>query len=81
MEGPGYIEADTVAHCGESMAGEFCWSLTATDVHTQRTETRAAANRGQAAVAERIAQIEAGLPFPILSCRVFGITRPGPKAS
>jgi len=48
------------------MAGEFCWSITATDVHTQWTETRAVPNRGQAAVAERIAQIEAALPFPIL---------------
>lgn len=66
VQGPGFIEADTVAHCGESMAGEFCWSITATDVHTQWTETRAVANRGQAAVAERVAQIEAALPFPIL---------------
>lgn len=66
VSGPGFIEADTVAHCGESMAGEFCWSITATDVHTQWTETRAVANRGQAAVAERIAQIEAALPFVIL---------------
>lgn len=66
VEGPGYIEADTVAHSGESMAGEFCWSLTATDVYTQWTETRAVANRGQAAVAARIAQIESALPFPIL---------------
>ena len=66
VAGPGYIEADTVAHCGASIAGEFCWSLTATDVHTQWTETRAVANRGQLAVAARIAQIEAKLPFPIL---------------
>jgi hypothetical protein len=66
VSGPGFIEADTVAHCGQSMAGEFCWSITATDVHTQWTETRAVPNRGQAAVAERIAQIEAALPFPIL---------------
>ena len=66
VDGPGFIEADTVAHCGESMAGEFCWSITATDVQTQWTETRAVPNRGQAAVAERIAQIEASLPFPIL---------------
>jgi hypothetical protein len=66
VSGPGFIEADTVAHCGESMAGEFCWSITATDVHTQWSETRAVANRGQAAVAERIAQIEAALPFAIL---------------
>ena len=63
---PGFIEADTVAHCGESMAGEFCWSLTATDVHTQWTETRAVFNRGQHAVAKRIAEIEAVLPFAIL---------------
>jgi hypothetical protein len=66
VSGPGFIEADTVAHCGESMAGEFCWSITATDVHTQWTETRAVPNRGQAAVSERIAQIEASLAFPIL---------------
>ena len=66
VDGPGYLEADTVAHCGESMAGEFCWSITLTDVHTQWTETRAVPNRGQAAVAERIAQIEAALPFPIV---------------
>jgi hypothetical protein len=66
VNGPGFIEADTVAHCGESMAGEFCWSLTATDVHTQWTETRAVFNRGQHAVATRIAEIEAALPFAIL---------------
>jgi hypothetical protein len=66
VSGPGFLEADTVAHCGQSMAGEFCWSITVTDVHTQWTETRAVANRGQAAVAARIAQIEACLPFPIL---------------
>ena len=66
VSGPGFIEADTVAHCGESMAGEFCWSITATDVHTQWTETRAVPNRSQATVGARIAQIEASLPFPIL---------------
>ena len=66
MSTPGFIEADTVAHCGESMAGEFCWSLTATDVHTQWTETRAVFNRGQHEVAKRIAEIEAALPFAIL---------------
>ena len=63
---PGYIEADTVAHCGLSMAGEFCWSLTLTDVHTQWTETRAVPNRGQSAIHSKIAEIEAELPFPIL---------------
>jgi len=66
VDGPGFIEADTVAHCGESMAGEFCWSLTMTDVHTQWTETRAVANRGQHVVQGAIAEVEARLPFAIL---------------
>jgi len=48
------------------MEGDFCWSLTATDVHTQWTETRAIWNKGQHAVRERVAQMEAALPFPIL---------------
>ena len=25
---PGFMEADTVAHCGNSLAGDFIWSLT-----------------------------------------------------
>jgi hypothetical protein len=66
VNGPGYIEADTVAHCGESMAGEFCWTVTATDVHTQWTESRAVWNRSREQVLARITEMEAALPFPIL---------------
>jgi hypothetical protein len=29
---PGYLEADSVAHCGGSLAGDFIWSLTYTDI-------------------------------------------------
>ena len=66
VAGPGWLEADTVAHCGESMAGDFCWTVTLTDVHTQWTETRAVWNKGQHGVQQRIAEIEKALPFPIL---------------
>lgn len=38
---PGFIEADTVAHCGNSLAGQFVWSLTMTDICTGWTECRA----------------------------------------
>ncbi|HSN24060.1 MAG TPA: hypothetical protein VLS45_07825 [Methylomicrobium sp.] len=31
---PGFVEADTVAHCGTSLAGDFVWSLTMTDIVT-----------------------------------------------
>lgn len=66
VAGPGWIEADTVAHCGESMAGDFCWTVTLTDVHTQWTETRATWNKGQYGVQQRIEEIEQTLPFAIL---------------
>lgn len=66
VSGPGWLEADTVAHCGESMAGDFCWSVTLTDVHTQWTETRATWNKGQHEVRRRIAEVEGALPFAIL---------------
>src|SRR4029077_4411684 len=78
VSGPGFIEADTVAHCGESMAGEVCWSLTATDGHTQWTGTRAVFNGGQYEVAKRIAEIEAALPFAILGLEVSEVLCLGP---
>jgi hypothetical protein len=33
---PGFVEADTVAHCGNSSQGPFVLSLTLTDIATQR---------------------------------------------
>jgi hypothetical protein len=66
VEGPGWLEADTVAHCGESLSGDFVWSLTMTDVQTQWTETRAVWNKGQHGVRARIVEVEAALPFAIL---------------
>ena len=32
IQKPGYMEMDTVAHCGKSLSGEFVWSLTMTDI-------------------------------------------------
>lgn len=34
---PGFMEADTVAHCGTSLEGNFIWSLTMTDILTTWT--------------------------------------------
>jgi hypothetical protein len=47
---PGYLEADSVAHCGASLAGDFLWSLTDTDLATQWTQGRAVWNKGAAGV-------------------------------
>ena len=38
----GFLEADSVAHCGSSLAGSFIWSLTYTDLACTWTEGRAA---------------------------------------
>ncbi|KGJ89811.1 integrase catalytic domain-containing protein [Thalassotalea sp. ND16A] len=62
---PGYMEADTVAHCGNSLAGDFVWSLTLTDYHSGWTECRATWNKGATGVVAQIKTIEKALPFPL----------------
>lgn len=63
---PGFMEADTVAHCGNSLAGDFLWSLVMTDIHTAWTECRAVWNKGSGEVIEQITHIEQCLPFALL---------------
>lgn len=60
---PGFVEADTVAHCGNSMSGDFVWSLTLTDIATGWTENGATWNKGSEGVIEQIKVIEKRLPF------------------
>lgn len=60
---PGFVEADTVAHCGTSMAGNFIWSLTLTDIASTWTECRAVWNKGSMGIVSAIKAIEAKLPF------------------
>ena len=63
---PGYLEADRVAHCGASLAGDFLWSLTYTDIATQWTEGRAVWNKGAAGVLAATRTVAAALPFALL---------------
>jgi hypothetical protein len=63
---PGFMEADTVAHCGDSMAGDFVWSLTLTDILSSWTEARAMWNKGSEGVVKQVKNIEVNLPFEIL---------------
>jgi hypothetical protein len=66
VEGPGYLEVDTVAHGGGSMAGDFCWSLNMTDISTGWTCTRGIWNCGQHGVVKAVRNVEAELPFALL---------------
>jgi hypothetical protein len=60
---PGVIEADTVAHCGNSLEGDFVWSLTMTDIFSGWTANRAVWNKGYEGVKAAITEIEGNLPF------------------
>ena len=62
---PGFMEADTVAHCGNSLSGDFVWSLTMTDIATGWTDCRATWGKGSAGVLGQIKSIESTLPFPL----------------
>lgn len=63
---PGYLEADSVAHCGTSLAGDFIWSLTYTDIFSGWTEGRAVWNKGAAGVLAATQDVEEALPFGLL---------------
>ena len=63
---PGFLEADTVAHCGQSLAGDFVWSITYTDIFSTWTESRATWNKGAEGVKQQTEHVEKHLPFPIL---------------
>jgi len=62
---PGFMEADTVAHCGNSMSGDFIWSLTMTDILTGWTENRAVWNKGSQDILTQIKDIEESIPFEL----------------
>ena len=61
----GSVEADTVAHCGDSLSGVFGWSLTITDVKTGWTEIRALWGKSGLGVIGGVKSVQNSLPFEI----------------
>lgn len=66
VQQPGYLEVDTVALCGGSLAGDFVWMLDSVDFCTQWVEARAVWNRGWFNTLEQLRDIEGHLPFALL---------------
>lgn len=62
----GWLEVDTVALCGGSVAGEFVWMVDGVDYATTWVELRAIWGRGQAATLAALRDMEASLPFELL---------------
>ena len=63
---PGFVEADLVAHCGESAEGAYLNTLTLTDIATGWTECLALIRRSEADVSAAIHAVRQRLPFPLL---------------
>ena len=65
-EKAGWLEVDTVALCGGSVAGEFIWMVDGVDYATTWVEVRPIWGRGQAGTLAALQDIEASLPFELL---------------
>jgi Integrase core domain len=63
---PGFCEIDLVGHEGGNSFGEFCFTLTMTDVATGWTLNRSVKNKAAAHVLSAIEHVSSAFPFPIL---------------
>ena len=62
----GWLEVDTVALCGGSVAGEFVWMVDGVDYATTWVEVRGMWGRGQEATLAALQDMEESLPFELL---------------
>lgn len=62
----GTMQIDTVAHCGDSVAGDFVYTVNCTDVATLWGARHSQWNKGQEATVASMEQIDHDTPFPIL---------------
>jgi len=63
---PGFLEIDTVAHCGESAEGFYLNTLCGVDVASGWTECFAVFGKWQVKVRQAVHRIRQNLPFPLL---------------
>lgn len=63
---PGFVEIDLVGHDGGVASGEFCFTLTVTDIATGWTVNRSVRNKAQKWVFEALQHVVKVFPFPIL---------------
>ena len=63
---PGFLEADLVAHCGESVEGFYLTSLSTVDVDSGWSECIGVWGKGQSRVRAAVHRIRQRLPFTML---------------
>lgn len=62
----GTLQIDTVAHCGNTLIGDFVYTVNATDVPTLWGTRRAQWNKGQIATVTSMEKMEKDTPFSIV---------------
>jgi hypothetical protein len=62
----GFVEIDTVAHCGHSMAGEFVWTLNMTDVRSGWTLPRAMPDKARVHTTTSLDHLRKDVPFKLM---------------
>ena len=60
---PGFVEIDVVGHEGGNASGDFCSTLTVTDIATGWTENRTVKNKAQKWVFAALMEITEGVPI------------------
>lgn len=63
---PGFLEIDLVAHCGDTVSGQFLNTLTAVDIATGWVECLPILHRSQNLVLAAIGSLRQRLPFDLL---------------
>lgn len=64
---PGFMQGDTVAHCGQSTAGAYVSTLTLTDLWSGWTENRALPSKRAIEVRRAFVDVMKGLPFELVA--------------
>lgn len=70
----GYIEADTVAHCGPKLSGSHAWTLNTVDHHTHWCEQQAVMGKTAEAILQATIVLRERIPFKVKGCHHDGGT-------
>jgi transposase InsO family protein len=63
---PGFVGIDLVGHEGGAASGQYCFTLTVTDIATGWTVDRSVPNKGQKHVFAALRHVLAVFPFPVI---------------
>jgi hypothetical protein len=69
IDRPGYLEADTVSHCGENASGSFASSITLVDIYSDWTENRAILGKSAQEVTQKIKEMDQEISFDLIGFR------------